>query len=46
MNSWRDKTKLQYNVYLTRWFEFSIESIENPLRPTLHHGIEFFSLFT
>ena len=41
MNSWRKKTKLQYNVYLKRWFEFSRESIENPLRPTLHDGMEF-----
>ena len=41
MNSWREKTKLQYNVYLKRWFEFSRESIENPLRPTLHDGMEF-----
>ena len=43
MNSWRDKTKLQYKVYLKRWFEFSIESIENPLRSTLHYSIEFFT---
>ena len=41
MNSWREKTKLQYSVYLKRWFEFSRESIENPLRPTLHDGMEF-----
>ena len=41
MNSWRHKTKSQYNVYSKRWFEFSKESIENPLRPTLHEGIKF-----
>ena len=41
MNSWREKTKLQYNVYLKRWFDFCRESIENPLRHTLHDGMEF-----
>ena len=41
MNIWRDKTKSQYNVYLKISLELSQESIENPLRPTLHDGIEF-----
>ena len=41
MNSWRDKTNSQYNIYWWRRFESSNESTENCLRPNLHNRSKF-----
>lgn len=46
IQSWRDGTKKQYQVYLKKWADFCIARGRDPLHLDLHSGIEFLtSLF-
>ena len=46
MDSWREKTKLQYGVYHRKWNTFCVLKGLDPLKPTLNEGLLFLvSLF-
>ena len=46
LDSWRDKTKLQYAVYHRKWNTFCVLKGIDPLNPSLNDGLDFLvSLF-
>lgn len=41
MNSWRESTKKQYNVYLKKWIEFCASRHWNPMDRKITHCLKF-----
>ena len=41
MSSWRESTQKQYNVYLSKWYQFCVQREINSMQPIVNDVLEF-----